>query len=360
MSYNLAIWLGISAIGRDEAKMRYAVLCDDDGYVKAVDAIPDIARFIQDLTSEYPEFGQQSRDDCPWSAPFSIFRDAAIACLLPSYSHMLGPWVKSKARHYGLICYDPQQEMVQLPNQLYGTPIARFTPPVGGIPPGQPVPRLIMPDIPTATPAPPTQTESTPPPTPPTTIELIPGTTYFDPPTVQVAWGKQTLYDNSGIATTRKSDLVHRIVDIAGPLREEDIVLYSAAAVGIKFIDRQTTQAIGSTIELLVHSGDLESRNGFVYIAGQSAYPARIARNDSMSRPIESISQEEIAEITMAILKTSPGLTNESLTTQAAKLLGFHSVGDHFRDRIAEAISLLELDNRIDDNGSVIRTLEPA
>jgi len=60
----------------------------------------------------------------------------------------------------------------------------------------------------------------------------------------------------------------------------------------------------------------------------------------------------------MALLKVVFGICRDELITETARLLGYRSAGVNNRDRISDALSPLERDNRIHVQGGQARTLE--
>jgi len=60
----------------------------------------------------------------------------------------------------------------------------------------------------------------------------------------------------------------------------------------------------------------------------------------------------------VALLKVAFGMRRDELITETARLLGFRSAGPNIRDLINDALSLVELDNRIHVQGGQARALE--
>jgi len=65
-----------------------------------------------------------------------------------------------------------------------------------------------------------------------------------------------------------------------------------------------------------------------------------------------------MGELVVALLKVKFGMRRDELITETARLPGYRSAGVNIRDRVNDALSLLELDNRIHMQGGQVRTLE--
>ncbi len=333
-TFILGVWNGTRFIGVQEARARFQWL-DNESQVDLCASTPEVAAFVQELFSVYPE-----DDSTVWAAKFKVYQDAAAVSLTMDSFHETAPWIKSAARKQGLICYDPQNDTVQIPTQLYGA-----TPPTPQ--PAHSFPHPIPSKIAVIA-ARIGRGEISGSSLSSAAIELIPGTTYYEPTVTKVTWGVGTFYDNSEAARDLRDQLVYQIVENIGPLRVEDAVQWTAAAVGISRIDSQTQDITRTSIARLVKNGQVEIRDGtFLCVSGQCSYPARIAHNEASSRLTASISVEEIAEVAMAAVKAEPMQTRDDLAAEVARLFGHLNPGTNDNSRISAAISGLEFDNRI-------------
>ena len=102
----------------------------------------------------------------------------------------------------------------------------------------------------------------------------------------------------------------------------------------------------------------IDLRDGFLWLRGSERPAPRVPRERDVPRPVEQVCCEEIGELVVALLKVAFGMRRDELITETARLLGYRSAGVNIRDRINDALSLLELDNRIHVQGGQVRALE--
>ena len=69
-------------------------------------------------------------------------------------------------------------------------------------------------------------------------------------------------------------------------------------------------------------------------------------------------SDEEGDEAAVSLLKVAYGMRRDELILETARLLGYRSTSTNIRERVNDALSALELDNRIQVIGGQIRALE--
>jgi hypothetical protein len=111
-------------------------------------------------------------------------------------------------------------------------------------------------------------------------------------------------------------------------------------------------------LEMLSSANQVEIRSEFIYVPGLPIV-GRAHRRGTAQRNIDHVCLEEIAEIAIALLRVAYGMRHDELTSETARILGFAATSANIRERIGEAIALLEVDSRIQVNGSQIRPLDP-
>ena len=188
-------------------------------------------------------------------------------------------------------------------------------------------------------------------------LSAIPGVTYFEPARLSLTGGRDAFYEETKAAQKRRCALVLELVDQEGPLPVDIAVQRLAAAASLGRAGSRVREIVDDAIEDLIGQEKIEMRHDFLYPASASI-AARIPRPGDTPRPIEQISLEEIGEVALAVLKAGFGMRREELVVETGRVLGYRSTGVNIRDRINEALSMLELDDRIHLQGNQVRPLE--
>ncbi len=192
------------------------------------------------------------------------------------------------------------------------------------------------------------------------TNNLIPGTSYFKQQPISVPWSKEAIYDKSDYGRKQVSDLILRLIETNGPMAEQKAMQVAADCVNISRVGPRVEAALQNAISYLISSNRIERRKGFLYPYGITGHPARVAEPGIPTRPIDEICLEEIGEVILALLRSNYGAQNDELLQGTARLFGFLSTSQAMRDRIQEAIAMLELDGRIDTQGGQVRAVAGA
>ena len=117
VSYDLAIWDGARPASDAAAREEYKQLADR--HIRSRDRQPPISQiavFVCTLLDRYPEIGTEAGDDSPW-ATGPLMREASGPFLyLPlvySQCEQASAWIAQLAHERGLVCYDPQADMLR-------------------------------------------------------------------------------------------------------------------------------------------------------------------------------------------------------------------------------------------------------
>jgi len=189
------------------------------------------------------------------------------------------------------------------------------------------------------------------------TPDQIPGTTYFEPARLNLPGGREAFYEDTKTAQKRRCALALDLIQQEGPLPVDTAVQKLATAASLGSVRSRIREIFNDDIEELIMQDKIERRHDFLYVS-RAPIPARIPRPGDTPRPVDLISLEEIGEVALAVLKAGFGMRREELVIETGRVLGYRSTGVNIRDRINEALSALELDDRIHLQGNQVRPLE--
>ena len=138
MSFDLAVWFEPERVSASAAAGKYERLCDSDLAGAGVVASEAVSAFHQALIMEFPELSSAG-DDCQQvSGRCRRGRRAStslpLMCSCPmswSRASETAPDVVALAGRHGLVCFDPQAEVLHLPSALRGTDGLSLQPCVG-------------------------------------------------------------------------------------------------------------------------------------------------------------------------------------------------------------------------------------
>jgi hypothetical protein len=117
--FYLGAWRSKSAISDKDAAKQYAALLEGKHVSQSWDAA--VYRFLTQLTELYPDIEslpEDEADDSPWACSLEVSGAHVIMALrLDRYSSVF-PAIMQLASHHGLVCFDPQNVKVHLPEDL--------------------------------------------------------------------------------------------------------------------------------------------------------------------------------------------------------------------------------------------------
>ena len=116
MSYDLAVWEGPRPSSDDEAAAEYERLMDQMDEDPDVPPSAPIVSFQNELLARWPALGEPGDEASPWATGPEI-GDAVgpIMYITMTYSGAQEgvPYAAEVARMLGLVCYDPQEEVLR-------------------------------------------------------------------------------------------------------------------------------------------------------------------------------------------------------------------------------------------------------
>jgi hypothetical protein len=119
MSYDLGVWHGELPLDDDQAGDLYVKLCEER-WVPIEENAATLA-FYNELSARYPEIDdvpEEDLDECPWSCAHDRSGLHVLMAMRWSKYSEVAPVVYELAEKHGLICYNPQEGKVMLPNKL--------------------------------------------------------------------------------------------------------------------------------------------------------------------------------------------------------------------------------------------------
>lgn len=117
MSYDLSVWHSTKVLAKNEGGRIYIALCDGRE-PSEVEASPNVARFVGELTALFPPLENSpdiSDEDCPWSCAFDITPASVVMNMVWGRSDDVPKAVAALAHKYGLYLYDPQEDVLWPP-----------------------------------------------------------------------------------------------------------------------------------------------------------------------------------------------------------------------------------------------------
>lgn len=131
-----------------------------------------------------------------------------------------------------------------------------------------------------------------------------------------------------------------------------------AEAAGIARAGARVQEIVEETAEALSLREKINLRANFLWSYGLERPALWAPYAQDAPRPFEFICLEEIGEAAVSLLKIAYGMRRDELILETARLLGYRSTSINIRERVNDALSALELDNRIQVVGGQIRALE--
>jgi len=119
MSFDLGVWYGDKPLTDAEAGDLYLKLCEQTWV--PIDRKPAVDAFYTELTNRYPEIDTVPEDEldaCPWSCAHDRSGLHVVMAMRWSMCAEIAPVVHELAAKHGLVCYDPQESKVYLPQCL--------------------------------------------------------------------------------------------------------------------------------------------------------------------------------------------------------------------------------------------------
>lgn len=119
MSFDLAVMHVEEPLDAAQAVKIYRSLCE--GESDALRPSERISHFYKELVAHYPpleELSDEEVDNSPWSVSPDISDGAVVVSIVWSRAADMDVYVKDQAAKHELLCYDPQENTVNLPPSL--------------------------------------------------------------------------------------------------------------------------------------------------------------------------------------------------------------------------------------------------
>ena len=147
-------------------------------------------------------------------------------------------------------------------------------------------------------------------------------------------------------ADFKLADLVSKIVEVEGPVHEEEVGRRVAAQYGIGRLGNRVVERITRAVEQALATQKVVRRKEFLWPRGMTQPPLR-KRDEPLNRNIDTVPLEEIAVALHALVKAQFGIGVDDLIAQTAKVLGFSPSGSRTKARIDDAITAEKKAGRI-------------
>ncbi|MET8858600.1 hypothetical protein [Streptomyces sp. NPDC004579] len=136
MSFDLAVWFESGRVSVADATRTYERLCDGDLTGAGVVANEAVAAFRRELTDRFPAPSATADDDArteasPWAAGLDVSAAHVIMPMSWSRADDTAPEVVALAGRHGLVCLDPQAQVLHRPPAQRGADGLSLRPCVG-------------------------------------------------------------------------------------------------------------------------------------------------------------------------------------------------------------------------------------
>ncbi|WP_328665032.1 hypothetical protein [Streptomyces sp. NBC_00328] len=136
MSFDLAVWFESGRVSVADATRTYERLCDGDLTGAGVVANEAVAAFHRELTDRFPGLSATADDDAraeasPWAAGLDVSAAHVIMPMSWSRADDTAPEMVALAGRYGLVCLDPQAQVLHRPPAQRGADGLSLRPCVG-------------------------------------------------------------------------------------------------------------------------------------------------------------------------------------------------------------------------------------
>jgi hypothetical protein len=126
MSFDLAVWFEPGRISASAAAETYKSLCDGGPSAAGVVAHDAVTAFHRALVVDFPELPESAADfsqaeASPWTAGLDVSDAHVIMPISWGRADATATAVLDLAGRHGLVCFDPQAEVLHLPPALRGT-----------------------------------------------------------------------------------------------------------------------------------------------------------------------------------------------------------------------------------------------
>ncbi|MGW3287357.1 hypothetical protein ACWDR3_22240 [Streptomyces sp. NPDC001002] len=126
MSFDLAVWFEPGRISASTAAETYKSLCDGGTSAASAVANDAVTAFYRALIADFPELTDSAADTpqteaSPWTAALDVSDAHVIMPISWGRTDTTAPAVLALAGRHGLVCFDPQAEVLHLPPALRAT-----------------------------------------------------------------------------------------------------------------------------------------------------------------------------------------------------------------------------------------------
>ena len=156
---------------------------------------------------------------------------------------------------------------------------------------------------------------------------------------LQVALGAQELHE---IRPARFADWVEQVVRAEGPIHLDDVVRRICEAAGVRRVGNRIESAFAAGVRESVRGGRIEQREKFLWLRG-GVLPRVRDRSSlpSVSRKLELVAPEEIAEAVLAVGRASLGIDLADVPVAVCRLLGFARTSEDMTEAVVSVTKKL-------------------
>lgn len=150
------------------------------------------------------------------------------------------------------------------------------------------------------------------------------------------------------VPKTKLAAWIEEVVKIESPVHLLEVAARIAGAAGNQRVGHRILRAIEDGTSLAVNKGRVRRRGDFLWRPDMATAPVRDRSHlPYVSRQIERIPPEELAEAIILVVMGSVGVIQQEAIVEACRLLGYERVTDNIRERVEQVIQSLLTEQRL-------------
>ncbi|GIW86817.1 MAG: hypothetical protein KatS3mg108_1141 [Isosphaeraceae bacterium] len=153
------------------------------------------------------------------------------------------------------------------------------------------------------------------------------------------------------------AEIVSRIVEIEGPIHEDEIARRVTSLWGLQRTGNRITQAVKAALKYAVRAGRVDESTGFYWCRGQRAFPVRnreTVASATLRKP-NMLPPQEIDSAILHFVASHISARSDETTRFVARSFGFQNVGPNLRERIESRIAFLISEGKLVEDRDVLR-----
>lgn len=163
-----------------------------------------------------------------------------------------------------------------------------------------------------------------------------------------IDWDGEDIHE---IDPNKLSKVLHRVVEVEGPIHREEVTRRIATLWGLKRTGKRIVDAVSDAERVSVRQGLVDLRGNFLDIPSRDQPPIRNREsvNSSNLRKPEFLPPSEIQAAVVELVRSHYGIMKDEALTATARLFGFRTTSQQLREVIEESIEILISKNALQE-----------